>query len=450
MRIQDEDALNAAQHAAHLAVLQGRLAVALDGTGFDGLVIAAGRPRLAFLDDQSYPFRPNPHFSWWVPGEVAAGSVLLVRPGHRPHLLVPRCEDFWHQPPVPPSGAWTSAFDIEEFDDAGTWPSALVCDNRTWAYIGEESPGLDVSRFGAVNPPRVLARLHEQRVRKTPHEVGRLRLASRRGALGHIAALRAFRDGASEFEIHRAFLGGCGAREQELPYNAIVALNGHGAVLHHQTLDRHAPARLRTLLIDAGAPCDGYGSDITRTWAAEGEVEFPGVIRRMWRLQNSLARDIRPGCDWVALHLRCHELIGELLAELGLWRGSPESCVGLGVTRSFMPHGLGHLLGLQVHDVAGRLPDPDGPPRLPPAGHEFLRLTRTLESGFVVTLEPGLYFIPMLLDRLRSTAEAKLVDWPMVERLRTCGGVRIEDNLVVTPEGHENLTRDAFAASAPP
>jgi Xaa-Pro dipeptidase len=119
------------------------------------------------------------------------------------------------------------------------------------------------------------------------------------------------------------------------------------------------------------------------------------------------------------------------------------------VTSVFFPHGIGHLLGLQVHDVAGLAADPSGTREAPrPEGHPFLRLTRTLEPGFVVTVEPGIYFIDLLLDEARADGRGRHIDWAAVERLKPFGGIRIEDDVACTPGTPENLTRDAFAALA--
>ncbi len=110
-----------------------------------------------------------------------------------------------------------------------------------------------------------------------------------------------------------------------------------------------------------------------------------------------------------------------------------------------LPHGLGHLLGLQVHDVGGLQKTPEGGSIPRPEGHPYLRLTRVLEENFVVTMEPGLYFIDQLLDQARGDHRGAKIDWARVEQFRRFGGIRIEDNLAVTAGGCENLTRDAFA-----
>jgi Xaa-Pro dipeptidase len=111
-----------------------------------------------------------------------------------------------------------------------------------------------------------------------------------------------------------------------------------------------------------------------------------------------------------------------------------------------MPHGLGHLLGLQVHDVGGLHAAAESAAVPRPEGHPALRLTRKLEAGMVVTVEPGLYFIDSLLEQLQGGPYSAHVDWSLVRELRCCGGIRIEDNVAVTAGGGENLTRAAFAA----
>jgi Xaa-Pro dipeptidase len=115
------------------------------------------------------------------------------------------------------------------------------------------------------------------------------------------------------------------------------------------------------------------------------------------------------------------------------------------ISSTFLPHGVGHFIGLQVHDVAGFMADPHGATIAKPEGHPYLRLTRKLEPRFVFTIEPGLYFIEPLLKELKASDNASYVNWPKVDDFRKYGGIRVEDDIAVTADGHENLTRDAFA-----
>jgi len=123
---------------------------------------------------------------------------------------------------------------------------------------------------------------------------------------------------------------------------------------------------------------------------------------------------------------------------------SAEAAVESGLSAVFYPHGLGHYLGLQTHDVAGLIADADGTPIPRPEGHPFLRLTRTLEAGNVLTIEPGLYFIEPLLRKWRENGDVGAIAWDKVEAFAPYGGIRIEDNMVVTDGVPRNLTREAF------
>jgi Xaa-Pro dipeptidase len=295
-----------------------------------------------------------------------------------------------------------------------------------------------------VNPPGLVTRLDFDRAAKTPYELVCLREASRLGALGHLAARKAFDAGASEYEIELAFLAACGQREQELPYNPIIALNKGAAVLHYQVLERRAPAQRQSLLIDAGAEFAGYASDITRTYSA-ADADFAKLVDEMDHVQQSLCGCVHAGVDWRDVHLSAHRLIAELLHDSGIIKCDADEAVQTGLSSVFLPHGLGHLLGLQVHDVGGLQKSPEGGSIPRPEGHPYLRLTRVLEEHFVVTMEPGLYFIDQVLEQARGDHRGAKIDWARVEQFRPFGGIRIEDNLAITARGCENLTRDAFA-----
>ena len=230
-----------------------------------------------------------------------------------------------------------------------------------------------------------------------------------------------------------------------MPYSNIVALNEHGSVLHYTDLDRHRPDEFRSFLIDAGASVHGYASDITRTYS-NGDQQFQDLIDRMDVLQRDLVSRVQAGVDYRELHLTNHRLLAEVLVETGLANGDPETLLSAGVTAAFFPHGLGHLIGVQVHDVGGFMESESGGTIDPPSGHPFLRLTRVLKENMVVTIEPGLYVIDMLLENLRGTPAENLVDWKTVNWLRPFGGIRIEDEVRVLNDGQENMTRDAYIA----
>ena len=156
-------------------------------------------------------------------------------------------------------------------------------------------------------------------------------------------------------------------------------------------------------------------------------------------------RAVRLGVETFAF--RPKDYVSKEAYEQDIVRMSPEAMVAEAVTSTFFPHGLGHPIGLQVHDVAGFHANEAGDTIPRPAGHPFLRMTRTLEANFVVTIEPGLYFIPMLLAQLKAGPHAAHVNGSKVDHLTKFGGIRIEDEVRATTGIPENLTRDAFAVA---
>lgn len=430
--------------APHLAALEDRLARALAHAEADALVIYAGEEKLVHRDDIAYPFVAEPYFRAWLPVVRAPGSVLIVEPGKRPVLAYLQTEDFWHEPPATPEGHWTAHVDVQVMRSVEAVRAAVRPYAPRAAAIGEaadESLG-----FRSINAARLLRFLDYHRAKKTGYEVASIRAAADVAVVGHRAVAARFGPEAAELDLHLEYCRASRQRETELPYANIVALNEHAATLHYQNLRRRPPVPVRSLLIDAGAQCNGYACDITRTWhGASGR--FAELCAAMETLQQTLCDAARSGIDFVALNDEAHRRLADLLCTAGLVRGTAEQTLDAGITRAFLPHGLGHLLGLQVHDAGGRQVDPEGAERPPPEHHPFLRLTRVLEEGFVVTIEPGLYFIPALLDRLPATA-ARLLDRGALADLIPCGGIRIEDDVLVGAETPRNLTREAFAAAA--
>lgn len=429
--------------ADHVATLKARADRALLRSGHDHLVIAAGQPHYQFLDDRDYPFAVNPHFKHWLPVTKAPGSWIAYTPGRRPKLVYLQPHDYWHAVPETPAGYWTPHFDIEIVREANDARTHLPNDAARCAILGEANAALD--GFAPNNPDDVLAYLHWHRSTKTPYELAMMRVASRIGTRAHRAAEAAFRAGASELDIHLAYMAAARQTDNTLPYGNIVALNEHCAVLHYTDLGHAPPAHSRSFLIDAGASFHGYASDITRTHAAADAGEFQALIDAVDAAQQGFCAKVRAGQSYPELHVHAHHVLASILKEHGFIRMSAEAAVESGVSSAFFPHGLGHPIGLQVHDVAGFQASDAGGTIARPPGHPYLRMTRALEPGMVVTIEPGLYFIDLLLAALKEKPAAKDVDWGKVDAFRPYGGIRVEDDVVCTDGEPENLTRDAFA-----
>lgn len=426
-------------HRDHLRTVLARYQGALAREGLGGVVIFAGEPQGHFLDDTNASWKPNPHFSLFAPLPDAAGSAVLIPESGAPELLHLQADDFWHAPPRSPEGSWLEVL-----------PATLVTSererNQHIAAWTARCAGPTVTLGpGHPDPTAFRHRVDFARAEKTPYELACLRAANARAVRGHRAVAEGFSAEDSEFELHLRYLAATGHEDHELPYTNIIGLNERGAILHyhHRTRDR-GPSR--SLLIDAGANAGGYAADVTRTYAREPGA-FQNLIDAMDALQQAIVARLAPGVPWASLQDATMEALAEVLVESGIAQASKDALLENDVPERFMPHGLGHLLGIQVHDAGGQLANAEGALTPPPPKHPALRLTRTLTPEMVVTVEPGLYFIPSFLKTLWEGRERELLNWPLIETLIPFGGIRIEDNVRITPEGRENLTRDAFAGA---
>jgi len=416
-------------HRAHVGQLLRQVAAPLEYGGFSALVVHSGTPlKRTDADDQYWPLRPTPHFQHWLP-LAEPGCLLIVVPGRKPVLVHPRPQSFWEAPAPPETDHFWDSFEV--VDAAPAFPKGRV------AFVGDDAAAAAALKISDVNPPELVRALDALRVYKTPYEVECLAEANRRAARGH-EELRGMFQGAdpSELELHLAFLGATRQDDAETPYKNIVALGKHAATLHHVSYAKRAqPAQ--SLLVDAGACFAGYCSDITRTWVkggGAGATAFAQLVSGMEAMQQRLCAQVRVGIPYEQLHDESHRQVAGILREVGISRLPAEELVSRGITRAFYPHGLGHSLGLQCHDVGCAL-------RPPREDNPFLRNTTDIAAGQVFTIEPGLYFIEALLAPLRKSPD---IDWNLVDALAAFGGIRIEDDVVVQDQGIRNLTREVL------
>ena len=425
----------------HLARLQQAYEAIFAAEKLDAILIHSGTPRpRSTFDDQFWPLRVVPHFAHWTP-LAEADAVLVVRPGEKPVLVRFVENNFWEKPAAPPIDA-TIGFTVIEAKTTDEIKAALPAASPRVAFIGE-----DAARAGQLGhtlsaSASLLRAINETRVHKTPYEIEQLDVANRVAAKGHLAVREAFTSGEphSELELHLLYLRATAQDDPETPYKNIVALGEHAATLHHVSYGRTGGPAAASLLLDAGATSRGYASDITRTYVrgASSEVDaFRALIDGVDRLQRRLCDEAAAGKKYEALHDQAHVYIGEALKAAGVVRGSVDEAVTKGVTRAFLPHGLGHSLGVTCHDVGCA----EVKPR---AENPFLRNTRTIEVDQVFTIEPGIYFIPPLLAPVRADARRALVDWTLVDALAPLGGIRIEDDLLVQGGAARNFTRAAL------
>ena len=429
----------------HIKTLQARAQQVLARFELDAMLIHSGELLTVFLDDHDYPFKVNPQFKAWVPVTSVPNCWLWVDGVNKPKLWFYSPVDYWHNVEPLPQSFWTDEIEIVALKNAGEIGQLLPAQRQNVAYIGpapERASQLGI-KADLINPKGAIDFLHYHRSYKTDYELYCMREAQKTAVIGHRAAKEAFLSGMSEFDINVAYLSATGHRDIDVPYGNIIALNEHAAVLHYTKLDHLPPEQLRSFLIDAGTEYNGYAADLTRTYAAHGDSEYAQLIRDMNDEELALIATLKAGVRYTDYHQQMHQRIAKLLLKHQLVKGlSEEAMVAENLTGPFMPHGVGHPLGLQVHDVAGFMQDDSGTHLAAPQQYPYLRCTRILEPRMVVTIEPGIYFIESLLAPWREGQFSQYFDWERIDALKPYGGIRIEDNVVIREQGVENMTRD--------
>ncbi len=400
-----------------------RIAAARQAWGLDSgvVVVAAGEPASIAGTDQHHPFHAHPDFSYL--GGVGSPSAVLA---------------------IDLATAETAVFEPHPSRDDRVWHADERPAGRPLAelddWVGSRSAGR-VFELGATEEPATALRaaLDELRVVKDAVELDAMRRAAAATAAGFAALTRAVEPGLTERQLRSVIEGGFGFHGGDRPaYASIVAGGPNAAVLHFSPSDRPV-GDSEFLLVDAGARVDGYACDVTRTWVVGAASERHRNLWHVVRSAQQLAIErCVAGTEYRDIHLATARDMAAGLVEVGILRGDPSDLVMRGVMAVFFPHGVGHLIGLNVHDVAGYAP---GRERTDVGGTRFLRTDRILDAGMVVTIEPGIYFIDALLDddELRQHYAADIA-WDEVARYRGIGGVRIEDTVHVTDGEPEVLS----------
>lgn len=404
--------------------------------GEEAIVILPAAPQRVRSNDTHYPYRQDSDF-WYLSGFPEPEAVLVLVPGrqHGEALLFCRERDTeresWDGPRAGPEGAvegfgFDDAYPVADLDDI--LPGLLEGRSRVYYHFGRDVE-FDLKLIGWVNRVRDMVRqgaqspheflelghlLHELRLFKSRDELRLMKRAADISAEAHLAAMRAARPGVREYEVEAA-LQYVFRRHGAVPaYEPIVGAGANACVLHY--IANNAPVREGDLmLIDAGAEVDGYAADITRTFpvSARYSKEQRAIYRIVLDAQHAALAQSAPGKSWNAPHEAAVEVIAEGLLSLGLLKGGLRQVLKSGDYRRFYMHKTGHWLGLDVHDVGEYRIDGE---------------YRELEPGMVYTVEPGIYIAP--------GSKGVAAKWQGI-------GVRIEDDVAISADGHEVLTAAA-------
>lgn len=424
----------------HLVERMGVLEKALSTFAMEGLVLNAGYDGYYYQDDQEYPFRTSHHFRHYCPVEGAGHAIVLV-PGKKPLLFYFCPEDFWYEHLALGEPFWAASFEIRTFNSKESIWKALEAFKHC-AYLGPDNKLAREQGFTAA-PESFEHHLNWHRANKSLYEASCVERATEIASLGHRAARAEFLNGGSEFDIQMAYLSATRMKDRDLPYTAIVGLDEKAAILHYPA-KRDDVRDGKVLLIDSGANFCGYASDITRTHVSKTvPAEFASMLAAMDQEQQALCDSIHIGMNFGELFHASHEAVGRVILDHGLLNGvALEEAIDKGLTHVFYPHGVSHMLGIHVHDVGSKQLDLAGTMYEKDEKQPTKTTMRAIEAGHLFTVEPGLYFIEMLLDKERQGQHKDLFNWELIDRMVPLGGIRIEDNIYVTHDGIKNITRE--------
>ena len=415
----------------HLQARRDRAAKAIDDAGLgDAIVlIGAGEPiSVPGGQDRVHPFQTH-HDYFWLAGQECAGAVLAFDPSSG--------WDHFSPPVTDARRIWEGdvSYDGEPIERLDAWLASRA--GRPVAMLGvglaDVVPDAELSE-------RVESHVLHARRFKDDAEIAAMKEAVRETAAGFARFREVLRPGVSErtlkLEIEHAFRM---AGAQDPGYDTIVGAGPNAAVFHFEPGQRTVGAD-EFVLLDAGASHGRYTADVTRVLCAgtpsQGKRELLDVVIRVQ--QEAVAACVT-GSEFVDMHRQAGRALADGLVQMGVLKGDPADLEERGVVALFFPHGLGHLVGLGVRDATGS--EPGRAHRTVPGGVRP-RLDARLQPSWIVTIEPGCYFVPALLDDAEHRSRfADAIDFDTVAKLRDdVPGIRIEDDILVTERDPVNLT----------
>lgn len=377
--------------------------------------------------DQTFEYRVHPEYRW-LTEEHRPGSVLAYDPQSgwtRFAPAVTEAERIWDGVTLEPEGPY--------LDELGAWLQARS--NLDQLHLGAGSTGSE-------RESELREQLTHARRPKDELEIAKMAQATKATLSGHQEATRFIRPGVTErqiqIEIEAAFCRGGATRPG---YSSIVGTGTNSAVFHFTPGSRIVKEE-DVVLVDAGAEVDGYVIDVTRTYSANGKFtpQQQAIYDIVLDAEERAVNRCRTGMEWLHVHLTAALDMAQGLVDLGILKGTATSAVESDAMAMFFPHGIGHMVGLGVRDASGTLPGRTGDAR---AAGVRVRCDFPLAEGYIMTVEPGIYFIPALLnDQERRRRFVDHVDWNLVDEFMGMGGIRIEDNVLVTGGDPVNLTAE--------
>ncbi|KAK9448624.1 peptidase M24, structural domain-containing protein [Limtongia smithiae] len=424
------------------------------------ILLASPRTTLWPFCDQAQPFRQNRNF-YYMSGCDLPDCYLTYDTGKDKLVLylppIDKDDVVWSGMPMSIEEA-KAACDVDDVRYSDALKADLtreavngqtICTVEALLEVSAHAAilGDTLSQCGSFKNPQLMDALEEARAFKDDYEVALMRCASAISDNAHYKVMSTMKFHTNETHIHAEFVyHSIRAGSKNQSYDPICCSGRTCSTLHYVRNADDITGGKQLILIDAGAEWKNYASDVTRTFPISGEwtTEALAIYTLVLKMQTACMQRVAPEVLWDELHLLAHEILIAGFLELGIFKdGTAEEILKSRISAAFYPHGLGHMLGMDTHDTAGHANYSDPDPIF-----RYLRIRRELKAGMVVTVEPGIYFNPFLLDLFMRGEEgtgdgAKFVDKMVLEKYWDVGGVRIEDDVLVTPTGFENFTKIA-------
>ncbi|KAI8641253.1 peptidase M24, structural domain-containing protein [Parasitella parasitica] len=400
--------------------------------------------------DVDLEFRQESNFFYLTGVDEPGYQVVFDMESERVYLITPNVPEndvFW-KGPNHGTAELMELYNVDEIVQQEDLPrlfhtlapkSTFVLDDQQAEYLKSIIPSL------SVDTQLLTPAIHESRLTKFPWEIEIIRQVMYASSQSHITLMQQFKSGMTEAHLAALFRWTCASHQiYNQAYLPIVASGPRAATLHYSKNNQKIPAEPHSLvLVDAGGEKSCYGSDITRTFPARGifSEEAKTIYNIVLKMQKAVLSSLKPGVFWADMQCLAMRILCDELIKIGILIGDREELIQRGVPSAFYYHGLGHSLGLDVHDVGGKDKCPiDQEEDDDPTATEFLA-GRALAENMVLTVEPGLYFNDAMLNIwTQFPGYQQYFDLDVLAKYREVGGVRIEDTVVITEDGYENLT----------
>ncbi len=426
----------------------------------DGIILFLGNDEMPMnYPGNTYHFRQDSSFLYYF-GLSYAGMAAVLDVEKKSDILFANDIDIediiWMgvQPSVKELGAKSGIVDTRPVSDLKTYIEAAIQAGKKVHFL---PPYRDANKLKLLNllgielgdqkakaSVELIKAIVNMRSIKDAFEIAEIEKACQIGGLMHVAAMKLTKPGKVEREIAGAVEGIALENGSAVSFPVICSIHG-------ETLHNHYHGNVMKdgdlLITDAGAETEmNYASDYTRTFPVNGKFtqKQKDIYNIVLKANTEAIKAIKPGVKYQEVHLMSAFIVAEGLTALGLMKGNPAEAVKAGAHAMFFPHGLGHMMGLDVHDMEdlgeNYVGYDDETSRIDQFGTAYLRLGRRLQEGFVMTVEPGIYFIPALIaDWKKSGKYNAFIDFDKVEEYLDFGGIRIEDDVLVTKDGYKVL-----------